>query len=346
MSGGSGSGVYDPVTTTDVQFGDADDRHCKFQVRGGRIYNFGTYKKSGIKAVCDEIRNRSRPKCLFIVFVTTLVLILMMLAIVIAASHKRDKGTDPAFEAWTNKSNGNPASVPIFETWSNRSNGLVFVPYGLDKSVHIHIKLEEENVINALTGTLEEVTKDYQILKQQSAQYVDCNSTYAPQDKVCKQPLSSFGKYCSREHRWGYTHGQPCVLLQLRLPQDVTVRSTRPKDGDLYVQAEKSLGNRTSVSHVGVSCEPASPADAKNFYEKSHFGDTIQYFPAEGFPTYVYRKRTTDEFLTPAVMVWFTSLRDLKPTRINCKTWGVFENDKRERLSQDLYSTSFVLHID
>lgn len=108
MSGGSGSGVYDPVTTTDnvnVQFSDQDENWQGFKGRG-RTYNFGTYRKSGVKAVCDEIRNRTRPKCLLVTFIATVVLIVLLLIIVIASSRNSQSVMGPDYEKWVNKSTG------------------------------------------------------------------------------------------------------------------------------------------------------------------------------------------------------------------------------------------------
>lgn len=332
VSGGSGSGVYDPVTTTDsVHFSDSDDRRLQFRVQGGRIYNFGTYRKSGIKAVCDEIRNRSRPRCLFIVFVATLILILMMLAIAIAASH-----------------NG-PVVSPEYEKWTNTTNGLMFMPPGADNTVHIHFSLKktEPDEINRITAVMEKVTSDYQLLKQQTDQFVDCNSTYAPADKVCKQGRASFGRTCTKVSHYGYIHGQPCVLLLLRLPNGMTVRPFRPMDGAVYTEAEKVLGDRFSVDHIGVTCEPATSADKENVHDNSPNGSPIEYSPPKGFPSYVYRDRSIDQFLTPAVMVQFKTIRDFRPTGINCKAWGMaMDSQGKETSLKDHYNTFFVLHIE
>lgn len=108
MSGGSGSGVYDPVTTTDncnVQFNDHDETSLRFN-GNSRVYNFGTYRKSGVKAVCDEIRNRSRPKCLLVTFITTVILVLLLLVIVIASSRDSPSIQGPNYDLWENKSAG------------------------------------------------------------------------------------------------------------------------------------------------------------------------------------------------------------------------------------------------
>lgn len=335
MSGGSGSGVYDPVTTTDnVQFSEGGERYGQFRIKGGRTYSFGTYRKSGIKAVCDEIRNRSRPKCLLAVFVTTLVLILMLLAIAIAASHKAPEPVSGYYEAWENK-----------------TTGLMFFPWGLDddagRTVHIHFSVEKPEEINNIKKIMDNVTTAYQILRQQdSSIFVDCNASYAPPDKVCKLALSAFGNQCTSVYSYGYRHNTPCVLLMLRLPKDWTIRPYEPKDGPVYIKAENMLGDRVSPEYVGISCEAASPEDAKNIHNSTLDGDPIEYHPPKGFPSYVYRKRTVEQFLTPAVMVHFKTVRDFRPTRINCKAWGQVVDSLGNNVNQEDFSTSFVLHID
>lgn len=110
VTGGTGSGVYDPVTTSDnvnVQFSDQDESWHKFKGRGHTYRSsFGTCRKSGVKAVCDEIRNRSRPKCLLVTFVATVTLIILLLIVVIASSRHSESFGSTDYEKWVDKSTG------------------------------------------------------------------------------------------------------------------------------------------------------------------------------------------------------------------------------------------------
>ena len=111
MSGGSGSGVYDPVTTSDgfpqnggeVRFSNEDQLWPSF--KGGHKYSFGTYKKSGLKTFIDGVRNRSRPKCMLIVFAATVVLI-MLVMIIALASNKGSPKAKPDYNQWVQKTIG------------------------------------------------------------------------------------------------------------------------------------------------------------------------------------------------------------------------------------------------
>jgi hypothetical protein len=101
VSNGSGSGVYDPVTTTEgfpngseVRINDYDDPWYS-GFKGGRTYSYGTYRKSGVKSLCEGLRNRTKPRCLLITVIGVVLLMLLVLIIIVAQSHHTSYTADP-----------------------------------------------------------------------------------------------------------------------------------------------------------------------------------------------------------------------------------------------------------
>ncbi|XP_076445383.1 sodium/potassium-transporting ATPase subunit beta-like [Babylonia areolata] len=332
MSGGSGSGVYDPVTTADnvVQYTDQDEGWLRFK---GRKYNFGTYRNTGLKGLCDNVRNRTRPKCLFIGFIAT-VLLLLLIAIIVIASHR----------------DSNPS--PSFKKWVNTTTGLNFRPVGQQGTVFLPFSVQEGKNDSYLDyiKQLDAALEPYKTVHIHNGPNVVCNSTYKPVDKVCQQPLTVFGTNCVPTHKYGYSAGQPCILLTLNLPANYSVRALRPNDGQIYVKAEKILGERFSPEAVGISCEPATPEDKQYIGNTSALGDAIDYNPGTGFPLYFFRPRTVDSFLPPAVMVQFRTIRDslLHPhmVRLQCTAWGKAMDPQGNVVNDNgVFTTTFIFRI-
>ncbi|KAL8585799.1 hypothetical protein ACOMHN_037362 [Nucella lapillus] len=334
MSGGSGSGVYDPVTTGDnvgVHYTDQDEGWLRFK---GRKYNFGTYRNSGLKGLCDEIRSRTRPKCLFVGFVCG-GLVLLLIAIIVIAS-ARDTVPSPTFEKWTDKPTG-------LSFRPSGHLGTVFLPFSLQTG--------KEDTYLDYTNQLDTAVEPYKTIHLHNGPNVQCNKTYQPADKVCQQPLTVFGTSCVRTHRYGYAAGQPCILLTFNLPQNYTARALAPKDGQVYVQAEAALKQRHfSTEHIGISCQPTTAEDQKHVGNLSALGEAIDYNPKEGFPLYFFRPRTAGRFIPPAVMVQFRTIRDSlqEPHRvvgITCTAWGMVEDTQGKRVNDGMLTSSLVFRI-
>ncbi|KAK7107303.1 sodium/potassium-transporting ATPase subunit beta-2-like [Littorina saxatilis] len=342
MSGGSGSGVYDPVTTGGdaVQFSENEGWFTKGK---GRTYKFGTYKESGVKSICTEIRNRSRPRCLFVSFVATVLIILALLIIVIVSS----RNTAP--------------KLPVqaeYEKWEMRTTGLNFVPAGYQNTVLIKYSQDDGqeasfyNYTKSLNDTLNVNHAPSHIY---DGSHAVCNESYNPGNVVCEQPISLFGTACKDAHKFGYPAGQPCVMLYLNLPVNYTVRGLLPRDGESYIQMEKAVGDaRFNANRVGVSCEPATAEDAARVDMKKRSGTgaaPIEYHPDQGFPIYFFRPRTVKEFIPPAVMVQFTTihtrLSDARPVQFKCTAWGKAIDTQGNVINEDGVFTSsfaFLMH--
>lgn len=57
----------------------------------------------------------------------------------------------------------------------------------------------------------------YESLQQIGDDFVDCNTTYAPSDKICRETLQDFGGICNSYNKYGFRRATPCILLTLNL---------------------------------------------------------------------------------------------------------------------------------
>lgn len=342
LAGGGDSGVYDPVTTTDgfpqtggdVRFSAYDDSWPGINGKG-RIYNYGTYRRSGLKALCDEIRNRSSPKCLIVAALTTVAFMLIVLIIAIAKSHHPTKIEShiPADSPWVS----NP--------WVLRTTGLNFIPVGNHKTDLFKFSPYDNATYNDYVLQLTSAMNDYSTAFFHNHTYVECNTTYQPDNETCHQPITQFGPRCTTSHHFGYFGGQPCMLLTFHLPKDYTMQALRPLDGEVYTRAEKVLGERFSIEHVGISCDPI-PEDSDKVNVSG-----IVYRPATGFPEFFFQPRKMGSFVPPAVMVQFNSitgsLHDKRSVRFTCTAWGRMFNGENKLVSPSgMFNTTFAFLIE
>lgn len=329
LSGGSGSGVYDPVTTTDGFPQTGGEVRFDTWTGKGRVYSFGTYRKSGLTGVCDKIRNQSSPKCLVIMFLSTVALLLICLIIVIARSHVT---TQVSSDTNTNR-------------WKLSKAGLHFLPIGIQNSDFFPFSPIDNTTYKDYVKILKSATDGYSTSLLRNHSHELCSKNHTPPNATCQQPVTDFGSSCTSALQFGYHGGQPCILLQFVLPNGYTMRGLQPKDGEPYVKAAGVLDGRHDPSSVGVSCEPV-PGDRDKV---KNIGD-IEYNPATGFPDYLLWSAATADSAPPAVMVQFRSIlgsvRDNRQVRFTCTAWGMMINDRGESVSPTgMFNVTFAFLI-
>ena len=114
-----------------------------------------------------------------------------------------------------------------------------------------------------------------------------------------------------------------------------------PKMGETYVT--QTFGNVMPL-FIWQTLE-----DKKNVGTKSEMGDAIEYNPSKGFPSYFFRPRTADQFIPPAVMVQFRTIRqslgDPQTVRLTCTAWGKAFDPLGQPVNENMFRTSFVFRI-
>ncbi|PVD29318.1 hypothetical protein C0Q70_11915 [Pomacea canaliculata] len=333
-SGISHNGVYDPVTTTSdrVFIRDPEDDGSHWT---GRTYvTLRTYHTPALKNFYSKIKSRTSPRCLLIGLIVTLLLLLLVMVIALSSQEKAH-------------ADGGHATKPfMYEQWVKKETGLNFYPVGEGNSTYIRYSLHRPEEIDDYTAKLDMATKRYESLQQIGDDFVDCNTTYAPSDKICRETLQDFGGICNSYNKYGFRRATPCILLTLNLPLNTKVRAILPKD-HLYVEAENALGDDYSPDYVGVTCQAATSEDAKNVGNSTllDHNKTIVYSPAHGFLAKAY-DTTSDKFLPQAVMVHFNSILNFHDVHITCKAWGIAYTSQNENINQEPFSASFVLRIE
>ncbi|GFN93697.1 sodium/potassium-transporting ATPase subunit beta-1 [Plakobranchus ocellatus] len=319
---------YDPVTTTDSTHLADDD--WGLSLPPIRYKNFsGT---SRLKSVC--LRIRQHPKCLGIILSTIGIIILLVVIISVASSggssDRKPTGNEPK--------------------WKKTDKGLQFYPVPEDGTIVLSFNPEKFylSAQQPIEKQLNERLKPYLATSQMDSPYTECNATYSPPDKVCRIPSSLFGDECSKFKHYGYYGGQPCILIQLVLPDDVRIQPIT-KDSPLWNAQQADSGAKMSYdsNNVPITCHGKTEFD--NLLLKPHapFKHSFEYYPSRGFSAHVYRPRMASlPHVMPAVMVRLTSLLDRKLVHVTCTAWGQLYDFSDKLQSHKLLQTSFAVYID
>ncbi|RUS91545.1 hypothetical protein EGW08_000660 [Elysia chlorotica] len=319
---------YDPVTTVDSSQLVDDDWGLTLPPLRYKRYS-GT---SRLKSACFKVKQH--PKCLAISLLA-LGLLLLLTIIISVASSGNSKGGQPT---------GNEPK------WESTKKGLEFYPVPEDGTIVVSFDPDKfsQTEDQPIEKQLNEKIKPYLTTSQLSDLYADCNATYHPSDKVCRISASWFGHSCKSHNHYGYYAAQPCILIQLVIPDDLKIAPIS-KESPLW--GYKDAASDTKVPYdpdnVPITCQGSTDLDNKLMIHHPLFKHSFEYFPKEGFPTYVYRQRLASlPHLRPAVMVQIDSVLDNKLTHITCIVWGQLYEFSNKLRSHDLLKVNFAVYID
>ncbi|KAH9518469.1 hypothetical protein Btru_016873 [Bulinus truncatus] len=313
---------YDPVTTTDItQLADDDWGLTLPPLR------YKSYTNSRLKYICTELRQHS--KCVLVTVCSLCLIILVSVIIGVAASSNDERhptGKEPL--------------------WMNNTMGLTFYPIPEDKTIVISYQPGKAvEIIKAL----DKITSEYMSTNQTADIFVSCNETYKPSDKVCHVTTVDFGDQCSRHNNYGYKFPQPCVFIQLNLPDNMVIEPIT-RNSSLWSKAEPYMKDHKDTANIPVTCAGSQPEDVDILNQSPIIDgkkERISYFPKYGLPSYIYRNRSLDiPFVKPAMMVLFTSLKDKKKVHITCTAWGQLYDLNKTPKTMLLQIRRKCLHID
>jgi sodium/potassium-transporting ATPase subunit beta len=174
----------------------------------------------------------------------------------------------------------------------------------------------------------------YENQAQESEAFIDCTNLAEAdrnKDRACRFQIDSLGPDCVWQRDYGYDEGKPCVLLKLN-----KIFNWEPVLYDATTGYPPELGNRTSPTHVGVTCEGENPIDQENI-------GPLHYWPPHGFPRQYYPYRNQEGYRAPLVMVRFEKLTNGVVINVWCKAWA--RNIHHHRYD-DMGSIHFELLVD
>ncbi|CAG5126343.1 unnamed protein product [Candidula unifasciata] len=321
---------YGPVTMSDSSHLTDDDWELSLPPIKYRSYP-GADK---IKSLCNELRDRHTTFTLATTGVCVLFLITMVV-ITLAVGYNTKRL---------------PADFQL--KWHHNYRGLEFYPVPEDKSILIYFAPNDfiTSVSHPIRQSLDSVLGNYSTVQQlNETVYTNCNATYSPMDKTCRVSRTMFGDSCTSSRNYGYGGGQPCVFIQLNLPDGVTIRPIT-KESPLWEAARAVVENVSDPSFLPFTCDGTTQGDRDILTSVDGYGphgERIMYFPKQGLMSYIYRERKpTHPFLKPGVMVQFTSLVSGHTVRITCTAWGQLYDAENRIIDHTLLSTYFALYVN
>ncbi|KAL3882403.1 hypothetical protein ACJMK2_028746 [Sinanodonta woodiana] len=323
---------YDRVSFPDsVKFASHSDNEYEPEMDA---YSTGVYHDHAIyprrqdrtvfKLACLRIRNRQT--LFFLIAGLVVALLTLVIIIGITAMH-------------TTK---NKTSVT---TTNNKDYGLFFYPE-VDGSSVIKFDPTSSSSYKPYLDNLDYHTHDYSPVQQihDANRYVVCNETTTqplPEGKVCRFTTEDLGDDCNHIRTYGYNEGRPCVLLVLKLPDNMT---PKPFDvNNLFVH--NILNDRLSPYYVGISCAGETDKDQESIGTQHTVGPPMKYMPDKGFMTSFFPTQHNNSFyIPPAVTVQFNTIATNHDVAIKCVAWAENFNNGQPQNSE-LYIARFVVHI-
>ncbi|BFZ10002.1 hypothetical protein BsWGS_13041 [Bradybaena similaris] len=321
---------YGPVTMTDSSHLTDDDWELSLPPIKYRRYP-GTDK---IKSLCQNLRQHHKTITIAITGICVLVLIAMV-AVTFAIGHNSKKLH---------------SDFPM--KWHSAHRGLEFYPVPEDKSVLISFTPNDFHTVtqHPIKQSLDNILGNYSMARQlNDIVFTDCNGTYSPKDKTCRVSRTMFGDSCTSHRNYGYQGGQPCVFIQLNLPDGVTIKPIT-QESPLWEAARVVVADVTDPSYLPFTCDGTTPGDRDILMSVDGYGphgERIMVYPQQGLQSYIYRDRQSNlPFLKPGVMVQFTSLVSRHTVRVTCTAWGQLYDAENRIIDHTLLSTYFALYVN
>lgn len=242
--------------------------------------------------------------------------------------------------------------------WDNETGSIIgnnpgigFRPKPPQKRVEstlIWFKRNEENDYSYWVANIEDFLKPYEGVKDTSGEnFATCDYNKPPgKNKFCQFEITKLGDLCTKEQKFGYDNGYPCVVIKMNKvygwsPEVYTNASALPKampdQVKTAIQDNFADSNGTiNKQNVWFSCEGENPADKENI-------GPIDYYPHPGFPYYYFPYTNVPGYLSPLVAVRFKKPLAGVLINIECKIWAKnVKNDRANRYG----SVHFELMMD
>ncbi|KAK3583939.1 hypothetical protein CHS0354_033724 [Potamilus streckersoni] len=278
------------------------------------------------KLACLRIRNRQTLFFLIAGFVVALLTLVIIIGI--TAMHTDSTKNKTSDRTTNNKDYGlffypevDGSSVIKFDPTSLNS----YKPYvdNLDYHMHVYSPVPQMHDANRYVVCTENTTQPL------------------PEGKVCRFTAEDLGEECNHINMYGYKEGRPCVLLVLKLPDNMT-----PEPFDVNNSfVHKILNDRLSPYHVGISCAGETDKDQENIGTQQTVGPPMKYMPNKGFMTSFFPTQLNNSlYILPAVSVQFNTVANKHAVAVKCVAWAENFNNG-EPQNSELYIARFVINI-
>jgi sodium/potassium-transporting ATPase subunit beta len=185
------------------------------------------------------------------------------------------------------------------------------------------------------------------------------NGLKATDTKSCRVDIKEFGGACTKANKFGYTTGEPCILIKLnrifgwkpeplgindkgefdaaQLKEDLDSRPQMPKDLREHIeQKAKEANPESKLDTVWISCVGENVGDQENL-------GTVNYFPRPGIAGYYFPYSNQPGYQSPFIFVQLQKPKSNVLINIECRSWSRnIVYDKQDRLG----SVHFEILVD
>lgn len=238
---------------------------------------------------------------------------------------------------------------PYHPTWQNEKGligvnpALGFRPMPNDKNIDSNLVRFKHGIRgdwSHWTSSLEKFLKPYDTVSSSGQHFTSCSFDKLPEpNRVCAFDIKLLGVQCTKEERFGYERGRPCIILKLNriygwLPdlynKTDELPKAMPKDLKNHIESVAAT-NKQELNMVWVSCEGLTSAD------QEHIGN-LTYTPFRGFPAYYFPYKNVPGYLSPIIAVQFAKPEAGVLISVECKVWAKnILHDRQRRLGSVIF---------
>lgn len=200
--------------------------------------------------------------------------------------------------------------------------GMAFRPMPKVSSTLIQFKHDEEDTYRKYVDNIEILLHKYTAEQaNEDYSYQDCaGGADANADQPCKFDLSLLGTACTKENNYGYSTGQPCVLMKLNkifdwVPEPYDKNVTDKDDKKSIPQELKDNYPAYEGNGVAVTCT------GENFGDVDNLG-AVEFSPASGFLGTFFPFSGQKGYQAPLVMVQLSNIHRGVLVQVYCKAWA------------------------
>ncbi|XP_055869048.1 uncharacterized protein LOC106064913 [Biomphalaria glabrata] len=217
--------------------------------------------------------------------------------------------------------------------------GMGYLPMPIIESTLIRVTNDPDD-IQAYENSTKEQLQDYR--NPDALDSVNCSGIDKPRvdgDKPCQFSFSELTQECNENNNYGFSSGQPCVLLKLNKIFGWTPNPWSVDEVQTVSRIPESIKSKYTPDLIWVDCHGENPADKDNLGTV----DDIEYFPRQGFPVAFYPYRKQKDYRAPLVFVKFNNVTKHVGIMIECVAFDRnIELDKTEKQG----SVHFELMVD
>jgi len=181
---------------------------------------------------------------------------------------------------------------------------------------------DEQKKIDSYVNTLTTVLKPYKKAWEKANSTVQAACKLANNKEIrageegktaCPVDYETLTEQCNEKNSYGFTDGQPCILLKLNRIYGWTPQPYKPDDTNIPEEIKDAITADSGM--IQIKCMGENPADVDSI-------GNVTYYPQQGFPLLYFPYKKQEGYLSPLVFAKFVNTSKYLALMIECKAYA------------------------